>query len=196
MLTMTDKFVLRVVEDLRRKCDAGLERIEAFVRWHRQVEGWFKGELLTTAAQMLDNGEVQEFRPDCRTDKAAGKKNIDLHFTLGTGNPVWIELKHWYLGKYEGGANWSATTYCTQSTSGTPNNFIKKLPPHWRAPTYLLIVTTPAPQSADWSRGLVKLGQLNSDWNIVALTVPSDFPPPYFIGLLKLQRNLVVPTRQ
>jgi hypothetical protein len=191
-LTAIDKFVLGVAGDLRRKCDTGLERIDAFIRCRRQVEGWFKGELLTIAAQMLDDGKVREFRPDCRTDKTLGKNNIDLHFITGDGEPVWIELKHWYLGKYEGGARWSVSTYCTQSTSATPNNFIKKLPPRWLVPTYMLIVMTPAPQSADWSRALVKLEQVNSDWNIGALTVSNNFPPSYFIGLLKLQRKFAV----
>ena len=74
MWMATDKLVLRVVEDLRRKCDAGLERINAFVRWHRQVEGWFKGELLTTAAQMLDNGEVREFHSAGHNSPLAGSE--------------------------------------------------------------------------------------------------------------------------
>jgi hypothetical protein len=145
MSPLTDEFALGLVEELKSHCAAGIERIRAFTRWSRQVEGWFKGELLMIAAEMVDKGQVREFRPDCRIDTTAGKQNIDLYFVPDFGTPVWIELKHWYLGKYHGGANWSAITYCTQSTSGTPNNFIKKLPPTWSECTYMLLAMTPQP---------------------------------------------------
>src|SRR5262249_50728771 len=145
-------------------------------RWNRQVEGWFKGELLKISANMADNGEVKEFRPDCRINNGGGKQNIDLYFDTDFGESVWIELKHWFLGRYENGANWSVTTYCTQSTSGTPNNFIKKLPVGWRAPTYLLIVMTPAPKLDEWRGALRKLQNQHRDWTIRALTACDEFP--------------------
>jgi hypothetical protein len=190
MSQQTDQFALRVVEQLKSHCHAGTERINAFIRWNRQVEGWFKGELLTIAAKLIDIGAVKEFRPDCRIDTNNGKQNIDLYFVTDLGEPVWIELKHWYLGRYERGANWSATTYCTQSTSGTPNNFIRKLPVDWRYPTYLLIAMTPAPKLDDWSRALCKLQHRHCDRTIRALTTCRDFPPAYYLALLEMQWNV------
>lgn len=182
----SDVFALELVEQLKKRCEVGSGRIAAFIRYSRQVEGWFKGELLEIAANLEDEGLVREFHPDYRMDVAAGKQNIDLHFILKDGKPVWIELKHWFLGRYPTGARWNATAYFTQSTSGTPNNFIGKLPKGWNAPTYMLLVTTPRPKDDDWNGGLRRLRERHGDKQINSLTRLVKFPEPFFIGLLRL----------
>lgn len=181
-----DKFALNLVRRLGAECENGMERIQAFTRYSRQVEGWFKGELLRIAAEMEDGGQVAEFQPDCRFDPASSKRNIDLRFTLASGSSIWIELKHWYLGRYPLGGNWKATTYFTQSTSATPNNFISKLPTGWADPTYMLIATTPTPSPDDWYTGLDRLCERHGERGIVSLTKPEKFPEEFYLALLKV----------
>ena len=183
--SVADIFAMNLVAELDRHCERGLDRINAFVRFNRQVEGWFKGELLMIAADMVRNGLVADFTPDCRMGSAS-KVNIDLRFMLTNGRAVWIELKHWYIGRYPSGGVWNATTYCTQTTSAAPSNFLAKLPAEWPDPTYLLAVATPKPNEADWQMGVQRLKARQPHRRFGALTKPSDFPSEYFLALLRV----------
>ncbi len=188
MSLRTDEFALRLVDQLRVRCEAGIDRIKAFVRFNRQVEGWFKGELLNIGAHMLDTGQAREFRPDYGM-AAMGRQNIDLYFVPNFRTPIWIELKHWYVGRYANGSTWSATSYFIGNTSGTPSALIAKLPDEWSGHVYLLIIVTPNPMRDDWSRGLRRLQEKQPNWKIRALTKPEEFPANYYIGLLNLVRR-------
>ncbi len=184
--TKADRFALSVVEALGKSCHRGKSRIQSFIKYNRQVEGWFKGELLKIAADLEKNGNILQFYPDLCIDSSTSKRNIDLVYDLEGGARVWIELKHWYLGKYPGGANWSAKSYFTQQTSATPYNVISKIPPDWADPLYMLIVTTPRPKIDDWQSGLAQLKVNYPDRPIACLTKLSDYPEDYYLALLRL----------
>lgn len=186
-----DGFSTRLVERLTLECaqERGQRRIAAFNKYSRQVEGWFKGELLTIALEMEETGEIAKFTPDCRIDPLRGKQNIDLHFALDKKRQVWIELKHWYIGRYPSGTQWNATSYFTQNTSATVNRFLEKLPIGWDQPTYMLIAATPKPQSSDWKHGLQQLVNRHPDRRFKVLTMSDSFPDSYYLGLLRIGRN-------
>jgi len=182
-----DIFSLVLVDELKKHCYRGKSRIQAFIKYNRQVEGWFKGELLKIAADLQNKSVVTEFHPDFRIAPNRGKQNIDLYFKLGGKSVVWIELKHWYLGRYQSGGAWTAEQYLTQKTSGTPYNVISKLPKDWSEPTYMLIVTTPRPHKLDyWDRGISRLIKTYPGRSIRCLTRLEDYPEYFFLGLISI----------
>lgn len=181
-----DDLALLVTNELIECCRRGEERIAAFINYNRQVEGWFKGELLTIGMRLEKTGQILALKPDERIDRTLGKHNVDLCFITSKDARVWIELKHWYLGKYSSGARWNATAYFTQRTSGTPNNFVNKLSSNWRELTYMLLVTTPRPDLEDWSRGLARFRAQHPNRKIRDLTNPKDFPTKYYVGLISV----------
>jgi len=88
-----------VVDELQAACNRGKSRISAFIKYNRQVEGWFKGELLKIAADLERRNLIESFHPDLALNPKKGKSNFDLAYQLPRGPRVWIELKHWYLGR-------------------------------------------------------------------------------------------------
>ena len=184
--TNPDAFALGLVERLRRRCERGSSRINAFVKYSRQMEGWFKGEILAIASDMERKGQVQRFAPDRRFDPAASKRNIDLYFEIESSTQIWIELKHWYIGTYNTGHTVNALHYFKDTTSATIPNFVAKLPADWLLPIYMLIVTTPNLGRSDWHAGIEHLRKSGHKRRFTPLTDPNDFPDSYFLGLLKL----------
>lgn len=158
----------------------------AFTEYNRQVEGWFKGELLKICHDMESSGEVINFFPDRKTAPTLNKKNADLYFELPKGLRVWIELKHWHIRRQPGHAGWPLRSYFTQSTSGTISNALSKFPLPWNDPAYFLIVISPRPDEDEWRKNLRILKEKFSGRLIRPLTSPKNSPQSHFIGLLRL----------
>jgi len=79
-----------------------LQRVELFSFYARNVEGWFKGELLYLFNSLEKSGRVGPWGSEVRVT-ADGKQRADFRATLADG-PIYLELKTLFHGVQAGQA--------------------------------------------------------------------------------------------
>jgi len=172
--------VHQLLPKLRSHFDALQDRLTCFCKYGCQLEGWFKGELLTVLDAALQAGTIV----DLDRELATSGGRIDLRVTMPGENPSWIELKHWLIGMQRG-TRYGAGFYFGDQTSVGITKDVTKLTGGERAASgYVLVLLTANPGNDEWFRGVEKFNRKFSPLRIESISSPSDFPSAYFLGLL------------
>ena len=168
---------------LRAHFDALEDRLICFRKMGVQVEGWFKGELLTLLSSFVEQGLIEEFDREVKTHGGkidlTVKTKADLH---------WSELKHWLIGKQKGSAYDSKFYFGDPSSVGIVRDVDKLLRITSPGRLWMLILLTANPGNGGWLAGVDKFNSKFSPRRVDSLTEPGDFPSSYFIGLLEIHR--------
>lgn len=91
------------------------DRLQSFCRHGVQLEGWFKGELLT----LFDRLQAERIIGDLDREVRLGNGRIDLHLTLEDG-AHWVELKQWLVG-IQRGTRYGPSDYLGDTQTGIVN---------------------------------------------------------------------------
>ncbi len=144
-----------------------------------QVEGWFKGELLTFLSHEVQQQRITSFDREVKTGH--GRKRVDATISFSAHDRSWVELKHHHIGM-QGGVSYNATWYLRDTANGILAD-VKKLTAINSKSQYVLILSTVNPGSADWQTAVAAFNT-KFDHCVMSLTDPSDFPDTFFLGLL------------
>ena len=181
-----DQPILAVIQDFYGVLNSHSKYLEIFCNYGVQLEGWFKGELLSYFHEQKNTHRISDF--DREVLCGQGKKKIDFRIDIYSGNigeVHWIEVKHWLIG-YQKGTKYNVNSYFTdRSTVGIVDD-VNKLTAIVNGQKYLLIITTSNPGKDMWNQGVLNFIKKFKIPHLTSLTDPSDFPPSYFLGLLYL----------
>jgi len=90
--------MINLVDRLKVRLQAREDALRCFCDQAVQVESWFKGEILVFLKEEMTNGRIQNFDREVKMDPL-GKKKVDFSVRFPAIPPVWIELKHWFIGR-------------------------------------------------------------------------------------------------
>ncbi len=128
--------------------EQALTRVRAFLEGERQVEGWFKGELLLLLKTLRKENCFAIWQSEFRTPEI-GNKRIDFFVDLADGQ-LYLELKAFYQGKQR-----DTTINLTTCFTALPSD-IDKLADLRQGNKFLLIFVTPKPNLEDWKAAMKK----------------------------------------
>jgi hypothetical protein len=176
--------MIELLPAFREHLDPLQDRLTCFCDMGIQVEGWFKGELLTLLGSLKKRGAILEFDREVKTH---GRK-IDVTIKTRTG-PHLVELKHWLIGRQKG-YPYTPNFYFGDLTSiGIVKDVDKLLRVTQPGHLWMLILLTANPGNEAWREGVAKFNRKFSPRRVKSLTAPSDFPASYFIGMLEICRT-------
>jgi hypothetical protein len=166
---------------LRTHFDVLEDRLICFTKMGVQVEGWFKGELLTLLGTLRTQGLIRDF--DREVASPGGRIDLTIKTEAGLH---YIELKHWLIGKQKG-STYDSNFYFGDCTSiGIANDVDKLLKITSPGRLWLLILLTANPGKEPWSAGVDKFNTKFSPRLVSSLTSPEDFPRSFFLGVLEI----------
>lgn len=176
----TPSLLLNLVARFRVILDEHEAYLKCFNGYGVQVEGWLKEELLHFLI-----GKDLNF---CREEPCGqGRKKVDFCLKVAEMPAIWIEIKHWHIGKQKG-KDYYACSYFSDKRNGIYSD-LKKLN-KTEGDKYLLILATKNPGQRDWDEGLNKfiknIELMKLKTKIKSCTETSVFPSSYFIVILKL----------
>ena len=181
-------WVRDLVISFRQILDAHESHLKSFCSHGVQVEGWLKGEFLGFLEQQEAEGMIMSFNREEKVNRDERKKvDFRIRLTTETGTEyVWLELKHWLIGKQRG-VKYDASFYFGDPTAVGIIEDAKKLTKVPDEGKYILILATANPGDDNWQKGVVKFNQKFTPISIESLVQPKDFPDHYSIGLLKVK---------
>jgi len=97
---------------------------------------------------------------------------------------IWLELKHYLIG-FQRNTRYEARAYFTDPTGGIKPD-IDKLVVTNTVARYILILATANPGSIGWLEAVQDFNQKFLPLYLYSLTNPDDFPPTFFLGLLRV----------
>jgi hypothetical protein len=167
---------------LRAHFDPLQDRFACFHANAVQVEGWFKGELLSFLAGATARGAVRSFGREVRT----GSNRIDLRIEPVAGPDWLIELKHWHIGQ-QGTSKYSPAFYFGDATSVGITADVRKLRDQGGASQkFVLALVTSNPGPRDWASGIARFNEKFAPLRLSSLVDPAAFPEGYLLGLLQV----------
>ena len=188
---MTNTEIVDLVLRLKKSLDSRQRVLECFCKYGVQVEGWLKGELLCFLDEEKGAGRIADFDREVTLDNTS-KKKVDLGIKtssrLGESEAI-IELKHWLIG-YQKGSKLNANFYFCDRTSVGIKPDVERLSNVSDRDKFLLILTTANPGTHDWTSGVNKFNKKFSPLHIESLTNPAEFPPFYYLGCLKVSKEV------
>lgn len=175
--------VERMIPLLRSHFDNLMDRLRCFHQYEFQVEGWLKGELLSLLRWSKKSLGIKEI--DREVKAPVGNGRVDVVAFLENGTRLWIELKHWHMG-YQKGQRWTFTnTVQTPEAFGLEKDIVKITATPVGDVGIAIILLTNNPGPEDWTTGLGVLRRKIAPRRVAPLTTPADFPPDYFLGILR-----------
>jgi len=96
----------QLFSEIDRHFLAKLDYIQRFTSSERQIEGWFKGELIYLFTSLQGKGELEGWEPEVLVPRL-GKKKVDFRVELDNGF-AWLELKSLYHGQLREPRTWGA----------------------------------------------------------------------------------------
>jgi len=173
--------MIELLPVLQRHFDKLQEHLVCFCETGVQVEGWFKGELLTLLSSLRGQELIRDF--DREVEIPCG--NVDL--TVRTESDLhWIELKHWLIGKQKG-ITYGPNFYFGDRTSiGAVKDVDKLVSIVSPGRLWLLILLTANPGKDPWLAAVDKFNSKFSPRCLTSQSRPEDFPGTYFLGLLEV----------
>jgi len=125
-----------------------LMKVEAFTRAQRQVEGWFKGELIYPFADLLGTQRVSAWEPEA-TFTPGDKKKCDFILDV-LDSRVFLEVKALYHGRQRA-AKFGLDIYPYKDTVGIWGDVLK-LSSLSSGLGYNLLFIYPKPEPEAWAR--------------------------------------------
>ena len=160
--------------------------LECFCRQGVQLEGWLKGELLYYLDSEKAAGRLAHIERESRFGK--GQKRVDFRLAIESRQGLahaWLEIKHWLIGQQKC-YNYDTPFYFGDASSAGIKPDAEKLHNIPSGEKFILVLSTANPGTGSWFRDVLKFNRKFEPLELKALTDPNDFPPAYFLGLLKV----------
>lgn len=166
---------------IRSHFDGLADRLGSFHRHEFQAESWFKGELIYALERGAPQLGIQRLDREVKIE--LGRIDVAVH--LASGPTVWIELKHWHMGRQRGQLWTFTNTVRTPESFGLEKDLAKLTSNHCAGSGFALLLLTANPGTEDWKRGLDLLRSRIAPAHLEPLTNPADFPPSHFLSVLR-----------
>lgn len=160
-------------------------RMVSFHKHGTQIEGWFKGELLTFLDSCVSSRKLAKLDREIKTPSG----RIDIAIEDAGGTTSWIELKHWLIGKQKGFSYNPSSYFGDASGVGITKDVDKLREAPKGINVYMLILMTANPGSEAWNDGIEKFNSKFAPRHVESLTNPADFDSSYFLGLLEVRKS-------
>jgi hypothetical protein len=183
--------MINLIDRFKVHLQAREDALRCFCDRASQVEGWFKGEMFVfLQKEMANNHEriVQNFDREVKID---GKRvDFSVRFDSHSSAPVWIELKHWLIGRQKAGSYNAGWYFRDRRANGSIERDVNKLSAIVNGEKYVMIAATAAPTQDDWQSGLAVFNRRlteNGRGMIQCLTDVNTYPTCFFLGLLRVE---------
>lgn len=165
-----------------------LRRVAAFSDVGRQVEGWFKGEIIYLLADARSRGLIDDFKSEAALSDQGGsgwgKKRVDFRIEHG-GQTIYVEVKTLFHGR-QGAAEIPIDIYLYRDDIGIWPDLKKlgALPP---GAAFSLLFVHPRPDAAAWTLALSRARERNRQYDLAELTTVADYPTELYIAKLAVR---------
>ena len=156
--------------------EQSLVRVRSFLNSQRQVEGWFKGELILFLSTLHQQNELTGWRSEYRTPEI-GERRIDFQVLLDDG-PLYFEIKSFYHGR-QGAVMVDLATCLTF----LPND-IGKLSLLENGNKFCLVFLTPRPDPERWQNALQRFRR--NFPCLAEVRTRDEFPEEMYIAKLEV----------
>ncbi len=164
---------------MKEHFDSLQDRLACFCKYGVQVEGWFKGELIT----LLDIGYTERWISNFdREVKCSSGKKIDITLATKPNVVYWIEIKHW-IGKQKGKI-YDPKFYFADKYVGILKD-VDKLR-ELSSNKWIFVFITPNPGIAAWNEGIEIFNNKYSPRHLVSHSNFGEFSETYFMGVLEI----------
>lgn len=184
-----DMYLNHVLKSFASRLDQCDSQLRCFNQHEMQVEGWFKGELLSLLNEKQDAGEIHSLQREAALRVDGRNRKVDIYFERdevnGTKKEVWLELKHWHIGK-QNNTYYGAPWYFKNKQSTCIYGDVEKLKHLQSDTTYILVLATHNPGIQEWEEGIAIFNSKYAPLKVESLTKPYDYPDNYFLGLLRI----------
>lgn len=162
-----------------------LRRVAAFSDGGRQVEGWFKGEMIYLLGDARRRGLVDDFKSEAALPDQ-GRKRVDYRLHHG-GRTMYLEVKTLFHGR-QGESIIPVDIYFYRDPIGIWPDVQKlgMLPP---GAAFSPLFVHPRPDSAIWYRALTRACQRYHEFSLTELTSVERYPEELYIAKLAVTRR-------
>lgn len=157
-----------------------LDRIRLFPRAGRNVEGWFRGELVHLLDKLAKAGEIAGWRADVPITEG-GRQRCDFRISLA-GGPVWLEAKA--LSQSGGGPFGDIGSFFPR-TGGFTDDLVKLLRVNDGDRAVLLFVY-PRPDAAQWAEIMEAYARRITPLGFKEESAVSEYPKELYICKLSV----------
>lgn len=182
-------YINHVLKSFANHLDQCESQLRCFNQLEMQVEGWFKGELLSFLNEKQNLGEINSLKREAALPVDGRNRKVDVHFVRaendGSKKEVWLELKHWHIGK-QNGTYYGAPWYFKNKQGTCIYGDVEKLKYLQPDTAFILVLATHNPGDTEWEEGIDTFNKTYAPLKIEGLTRPIDYPPTYFLGLLSI----------
>ena len=179
------------VSDLFRAIDdyfldaAKLAKVEAFTRAQRQVEGWFKGELISLFEALLAENRISTWETEVKVGGGSRKR---CDFVVGVdGTPVFLELKALYHGEQRA-ARFGLDIYLYKDDVGIWGDVVK-LSGLSEGVGYNLLFIYPRPDPTVWARQIDTYKRRIAPISLREASRVDEYPPQLYICKMEIERG-------
>jgi hypothetical protein len=168
-----------------------LRRVAAFSNVGRQVEGWFKAEMIYLLADAKGYGLIDDFKSEAVLPDQ-GRRRVDFR-VQHAGRTIYLELKTLFHGK-QANSVIPLDIYLYRDDIGIWPDLQKlgTLPP---GAAFSLLFVHPRPDAAFWARALSRARERYREFDLAELTRVSDYPAELYIAKIAVRRSEADPRR-
>ncbi len=174
-----------LVAELRLVLQAHTEHMVAFREVEKNLEDWFKGEMIVVLRRMKAAGTLTDYRVEPYTD-AESKRRYDFVVPEPPRAHA-IENKTWLIGTQKDQV-WDAHRYLFGETGKAHRLEMDKLLEWEGGERFLLWFCYANPGQEAWDATLDAFEGKFAAYRFDRLSQPRDYPPEFFIGLLRLKQ--------
>jgi len=156
-----------------------------FAKSQRQVEGWFKGELLYLFSTLERQGLLSDWESEAPVAVGSRKKH-DFRLTIGHLS-IYLELKTLYHGQQRS-SRIDLGIYFYKDTIGIWPD-VEKLASLQTGQGFCLLFVYPAPERKNWEAALEGFAKRISPIQIEDISDPDAYPASLYIAKLKVVRG-------
>ena len=153
-----------------------------FAKSQRQVEGWFKGELLYLFSFLEGQGLLSDWESEAPV-AVGSKKKYDFRLTIDH-SPIYLELKTLYHGQQRN-SRIDLGIYFYKDTVGIWSD-VEKLASLQTGQGFCLLFVYPAPERKTWQAALEGFAKRISPIQIEEISDPDAYPASLYIAKLKV----------
>lgn len=158
-----------------------------FTQSQRQVEGWFKGELLYLFSSLQDQSQLLSWESEAFLPNN-GRKKSDFKLVINNV-PIFLELKTLYTGK-QGNSQIDLGIYFYKDTVGIWPD-IQKLAAIEVGQGFCILFVYPSPNPVRWRKTLEAYNTRISPTLIKEISNIEKYPSPLYIAKLEILSNRV-----
>ena len=161
-----------------------LEKVEALTRAQRQVEGWFKGELIYLLDRLKGN-IITTWEPEVKVEGGSRKR---FDFVVGVdGTPVFLELKALYHGEQRA-ARIGLDIYLYKDDVGIWGDVVK-LSGLSEGVGYNLLFIYPRPDPTVWARQIDAYKRRIAPISLREASRIDEYPPQLYVCRMEIERG-------